>query len=989
MVGRIEIFPKGEDTRAEVLKRKLHGLGFEGVRGVKLADVYTFDTELDDDELGDVAEMLSNPVTEDAFVGRNSAVGDFDGAIEVGFLPGVTDNVGNTAREGVEDLLGHNFEGQTVYSSQVMFLEGDLSPEEVGSIRSHLSNPVIQRTHYKGQEEFKQDGGMDVVVPAVHLEPATVNLVNILDASDEELTEIGKKGILNEDGTRRGPLALRLKYMHAIQEEFRRQGRNPTDIELETLAQTWSEHCKHTIFADPIDDVKEGLYSKFIKGATNRVRRERGESDLCVSVFSDNAGVIKFDEDHYITPKVETHNSPSALDPFGGSITGIVGVNRDPMGTGLGSRNFLNLSGPFCFADPDDTSPLFKGKDFTQQMLSPRQIMDGVVEGVQVGGNCSGIPTSHFNLTFDPRFKGKPLVYVGTVGIMPAESAGRPSHEKQAQPRDYIVMVGGRVGKDGIHGATFSSEAMDSGSPSTAVQIGDPITQKKMHDTLIKEARDRGLYNSITDNGAGGLSCSVAEMAKESDGCRVLLDKVPLKYPGLAPWETWVSESQERMTLSVSPGKWNEFSDLMKSRGVEATVIGEFTSSGKCEVSYGGETVVDIGMDFLHDGLPSEELRTEGNDDRYEEPALPVAQDNTRLLHSMLGRKNIASLEFISTQYDHEVQGGSVVKPLQGKGRVNGSATVTRPLLSSKKGVVVAQGINPSYSEIDAYKMAASAIDTAIRGAVATGAKLENIALLDNFCWCSSDDPVRLSQLKNACESCYDYSVGFGTPFVSGKDSMFNDFNGFDEEGKPVKISIPPTLLITAVGVMDEAQKAVTLDAKAEGDLVYVLGETYDELGGSEYYAMQGEETRGRKFVGNRSPGVGCAKNKERYGSFSEAVDKGLVASAQSVERGGLGVALAKTAMGGRLGMDVDLEKIPGHVSREDYALFSESQGRIVVTINPEKREEFEKTIKGGYKEIGVVKGDSLVVRGFEGNEIVNTSVGQLSESYKAPFEDF
>jgi phosphoribosylformylglycinamidine synthase len=523
-------------------------------------------------------------------------------------------------------------------------------------------------------------------------------------------------------------------------------------------------------------------------------------------------------------------------------------VNRDTIGFGIGAKPVINRYG-FCFASPKDERPLYKGPSFTQKMLSSRMIMEGVIEGVNVGGNCSGIPSPQGFVVFDERYKGKPLVFVGTVGLIPRKSNGRPSHLKKALPGDYIVMLGGRVGKDGIHGATFSSEAMDAGSPATAVQIGDPITQKKMSDALVKEARDLGLYNSITDNGAGGLSCSVAEMAKECGGCFVKLDDVPLKYPGLNPWETWISESQERMTASVPKEKWKEFSNLMKRRGVEATVVGEFTNSGKCIVEYQGQKVMDVDMDFLHDGMPPRPMKTTYKRLVNEEPFIPELENLTSTLLSMLERLNIAGFEFISQQYDHEVQGGSVIKPLQGKGRINGDATITRPLLNSKKGVVISQGINPAYSDIDTYHMAACAIDTAVRNAIAVGANLEKLALMDNFCWCSSDEPERLGQLKSAVKACYDYSIAFGTPFISGKDSMFNDFKGFDAEGNPIKISVPPTLLVSSIGVMENSEKAISLEAKFEGDLVYVIGDTFDELGASEYFAMMGEQQRGKNLL--------------------------------------------------------------------------------------------------------------------------------------------
>ena len=986
MANRIEVAQIVPDARAEVKKRELEAIGFSGkVDNVELVDVYTVEGDLSKEDLNRVKDMLANPVFQEGRV-NDSFKPKFDYAVEIGFLPGVTDNVGNTVREGASDLLKRELNGQTAYSSQLMFLSGNLTREDAQRIGKSLANPLIQRIHVKGYDEFSANGGMGVTVPRVRIsKKPSAGLVDLLNANEDDLIAIGKQGIANPDGTRRGPLALDLTYMKTIRGYFESQGRNPTDLELESIAQTWSEHCKHTIFADPIDEFTDGLYKQFIKRATNVVRASKGDKDFCVSVFTDNAGAIDFDDKHLITDKVETHNSPSALDPFGGAITGIVGVNRDAIGFGLGAKPVINRYG-FCFADPEDERPLYKGANKTQRMLSPRRIMEGVIAGVNSGGNQSGIPSPQGFIYFDERFKGKPLVFVGTLGLIPRESAGRLSHEKEARPGDYVVMVGGRVGKDGIHGATFSSEAIDSGSPATAVQIGDPITQKKLSDAIVKEARDRGLYTSVTDNGAGGLSCSVAEMAKESGGCYVDLNKVPLKYPGLQPWETWVSESQERMTLSVPKDKWNEFSGLMQRRGVEATVIGEFTDSGRCVVDYDGKTVMDVEMNFLHEGLPQRPIKTTFTRQRHEEPDFSGLENLTGTLHSMLGRKNVASFEFISQQYDHEVQGGSVLKPLQGRGRVNANTTIVKPVLGSNKGVIISQGLNPSYSDIDAYNMAASAIDTAVRNAVAVGASPDRIALLDNFCWCSSTEPERLGQLKRAVQACYDTAVAYGTPFISGKDSMFNDFKGFDENGKPVKISVPPTLLVSSIAVMDDVRKAVSLDAKMPGDFVYVLGENAEELGGSEYFAMMGEQLRGQRFIGNNVPDVRLAGNKRLYDKFSQALNQGLVASSQSVHRGGLGVALAKTAMGGRLGMEVSLGELRDIGMREDFALYSESQGRLVVTVNPDYASEFENVMKGErVARIGTVRSDDrFIIDGRREKAVVETSVGDMLHSYKS-----
>ncbi|MGH7245373.1 MAG: AIR synthase-related protein, partial [Candidatus Levyibacteriota bacterium] len=675
---------------------------------------------------------------------------------------------------------------------------------------------------------------------------------------------------------------------------------------------------------------------------------------------------------------------------FGGAITGIVGVNRDTIGFGLGAKPVANFYG-FCFADPRKDVPLYKSINKTQKMLSSRRIMDGVIEGVNAGGNQSGIPTPQGFVYFDESYRGKTLVFVGTVGLIPKTIKGKPSHLKKAESGDLVVMIGGRVGKDGIHGATFSSEAMDSGSPATAVQIGDPITQKKLSDAIVKEARDMLLYDSITDNGAGGLSCSVAEMAKESGGCVVYLEKVPLKYPGLEPWEIWVSESQERMTLAVPKRNWRAFDDLMKRRGVEASIIGEFTSSGHCVVKYKDETIMDIAMDFLHDGLPRRPMTTKEVKVQKIKTQIPEPKDHTKTLLSMLGRLNNTSYSFISQQYDHIVQGRLVLPPLQGAGRVNSYTSVFRPVLSSQKGVILSQALYPTYSNLDTYDMAAASIDTAVRNAVAAGGNPDYLSLLDNFCWCSANDPERLYQLKRAAKACYDIAVAYATPYISGKDSMFNDFKGYDTDGKPLKISILPTLLVSSIGVVQDAAKVVSLDAKNAGDIVYVLGQTMDELGGSECFQMLKDEGLKDADRMGSVPKVNVLRNKKMYKAFYNITQKELVASSESVGRGGLGVSLARLAIGGMLGINVDLRKVAGNLKHNGGLLYSESQGRILVTVAPQNKKKFEAAMKGNtISEIGTVTDDKkIVVTGLSGENIIDTTVSDLFDAYTATFKGY
>ena len=993
MPQQINVTYKVEDGRGKRILSSLteRGKDFAKLNGMVVVDSYIIDGKLSKKDLTAVADVLHEPLSEKVATNRPLAPKEFAYAIEIGFLPGVTDNVGATTRETIANTLKCATEkAPVVYSSQTFFLTGTVSKKAAEAAAASFHNPLIQRATIKSAAQFKKDKGMGMTIPKVKLEAGQVSEVNLY-VSDEDLAVLGKKGIQNEDGSYRGPLGLSVDDLKSMRNYFHKVGRLPTDVEIEALAQTWSEHCKHTIFANPMDEITDGIYKHYIKRATKEVRKKKGKDDFCVSVFSDNSGVIEFDKDHYISHKVETHNSPSALDPFGGAITGIVGVNRDTIGTGLGAKPLLNMYG-YCFADPSDKTRLWRDKDKTEELLSSRRILDGVVDGVNAGGNQSGIPTPQGFTYFEPRYRGKPLVFVGTVGLMPKKVNGKPSYEKAAKPGDYIVMVGGRVGLDGIHGATFSSEALDSGSPATAVQIGDAITQKKLSDAIIKEARDLGLYNSITDNGAGGLSSSVGEMAEESGGCQVALDTVPVKYGGLAPWQIWISESQERMTLAVPKKNWSKFKALMDARGVEATIIGEFTDSGRCQVTYKGKTVVDLNMDFMHDGNPVEVQLTKEPIRVLTNPsqsALTKAERQLdKTLLSVIAEANLASTEFISSQYDHEVQGASVTKPLQGKGRVSANSSVSRPDTKTRKGIVLSQGLTPRYSDIDTYHMAASAIDQAVRNVVAIGADPKKIALLDNFCWCSSNEPERLYELKEAARACYEYAVAYEAPFISGKDSMFNDFKGFDAKGKSVKISVPPTLLVSSIATMEQAADAVTLDFKQGAHAIYLLGETKAELGGGEYLAWLGKQEK-KTITGTKVPTVDAEWNAKLYQKYHKALTKGLVASAVALDRAGLAGALMKSAIGGQLGAAIDLSKVSKKLSVSEI-LFSESNGRMLVSVSQEKRQQFEKAMNGTKCAcIGVVADTETLMLMDGKKELTNISLAKLTNAYRSKFKNF
>ncbi len=985
MTYRISVSSKVDDGRARVFLRTLqNAFPKSGLTATSFVQVYAIDAELTPEQAQEAAERFTDPLIESYGIGEIPLPREYTFAIEIGFLPGVTDNVGHTAREMIEDLTGRTFvQGEDVYTSGVLFLRGEVSAREAEGFARELHNPLIERASV-----FARGDMIPLVVPKVRLGQTPAADIVDLEVSDAVLMRISKEGIAG-----RGPLALPLASMRAIRDHFKRLGRKPTDIELESLAQTWSEHCKHTIFADPIDEVREGIYRRYIKGATKKIRKMKGRKDFCASVFTDNAGAIAFDKDYLVTHKVETHNSPSGLDPFGGSVTAIVGVNRDCLGFGLGAKPIANTYG-FCVGNPLDQREFYRDESRTKSLLPARRILEGVVKGINVGGNQSGIPTPLGFIVVDDSYRGKPLVFGGTVGLIPRRlprtalgskkkiALGKRAYEKRARPGDLVVMLGGRVGLDGIHGATFSSVELSKGSPATAVQIGDPITQKKFSDALVREARDRALYTSITDNGAGGLSGSVGEMARESGGCEIALEQVPLKYPGLAPWQIWLSESQERMTLAVPAKKWPELKALFESRDVEATAIGRFTDSGRVVVRHHDKIVLDLSLDFLHDGRPVHKQKSKKprKGKMRRAPQAPAASFGNSLL-KLLACPSVGSTSFVAQQYDHEVLGSSVTKPLQGRGLVNADAAVIEPLASSAKGVVLSHGYAPWYSQLDTYAMAAASIDTAVRNAVCAGAHRDHLAILDNFCWSSSDTPERLYELKEAARACYDTAVAHGVPFISGKDSMFNDFRGFGAQGDAVHIAALPTLLISAIGVMPDASKAMTLDFKRPGDLLYLVGETHDELGASAYYAV-------RDARGGVVPQVFARKNAKAYDALTKAIDAGLVASAIGLSRGGLSVALAKSSIAGQLGARIDITKAAKKLPAEAF-LFSESQGRMLVSVRPDACKRFEQRFKGvPFARIGEVVAEPMFsVTHSEGS--IELPLAALADAYRSFFKNW
>lgn len=993
MAHQLEIALKPElfDADGESVRGKAASYFNIRAESVRVVRILTIDAELTPAQLETVRnEIFTNPVTQVS--AWQPLPLDFDWCIWVGFRPGVKDNPGHTAVEAIEDVLGIRFgPDEGVYTSKRYCIRGaGLACKDAQVIAGELlANDIIQQVRIFSRDRWDPAAGTETIIPKVRLEHTPTVTVIPID-SDQTLKQVSDARNLALN-----PRDIPVIRSYFLDPQVRRQRKavgldEPTDVELEYISQARSDHCNHNTFrgrffyrdlSGGAGETIDNLFKTFIEAPTLALTEKK---DWVVSVLWDNAGVGRFDDANYYVITGETHNSPSNMEAYGGAITGIVGVYRDPLGTGKGSRLVMGSYG-FCVGPRDYDGEL-------RPRLHPRRLLDGVIEGVRDGGNKSGIPTPFGQVTFHHGYMGKCLVFVTAVGMMPAEAAGTPAEQKTTAPGDLIFMCGGRVGKDGIHGVTASSEIFSEHTPAGHVQIGDPYTQKKMHDFLL-QARDEGLVQFVTDNGGGGLSSSVGESARFSGGCEVWLDRVPLKYAGLDQWEIWVSESQERMTVAVRPEDADRFLELSARHAVESTVIGKYTDSGKLHITYGGRTCAFVDMDFLALGFPQWEFEAEWRPPEMRglyEPVLGEPGDYNGLLKDMMGRPNICSKEWIVRQYDHEVQGGSVIKPLVGADRdVNSDAAVIRPVLASVRGLAFSQALLPFYSAIDAYHMTACTIDEAVRRLVAVGGDPDHIGGVDNFCWPSIQyDPVRnpdgkfkAAQLVRSCRALAGTCLAYGIPLLSGKDSMYVDGHLPGAFGETHKLSAPETMQFSAVSVIGDIGRCVTMDVKCPGDLVYVLGETKDELGASEYYDRFG-------YTGLNVPRLDPERSFPMYRALYRAVCKGLAASVHGVYRGGLGVHLAMCAMAGNLGIRADLDPIPGAGSlRADHLLFSETPGRFIVTIAPESQTAFEHLFQDhAFACIGTVTEDPQLVIRTRDRTLAAVPVGELKSAWKKPF---
>jgi phosphoribosylformylglycinamidine synthase II len=957
--------------------------------------------------------LLIDPVIQTAAYAGNRPG---EHVVDVFFHPGVTDTLAESVIAGA-NLLGIT-DIERVETGRRYRLDARLSEIEVRTIaESLLYNPVIQ--HYSLYPSSERAGALfvapdtsntnatDIITNTMNtvvnvaggnggaINRAPTRSIPISDMSDEQLLATSKHGLL----------ALNLDEMRAIQQHFRSLGREPTDVELETLAQTWSEHCSHKTFKATIlyreedangvviaEETIHNLLKHYLMRATEAV-----EPSWLVSAFSDNAGIVRFTDRYDIAFKVETHNHPSAIEPFGGANTGVGGVIRDVLGV---SAQPIACTDILCFGPPD--TPI---DALPSGILPPRRIMSGVVNGVRDYGNKMGIPTVNGAVLYNEGYIYNPLVFCGCLGLLP-----HGSHPRNVRPGDLIVVLGGRTGRDGIHGATFSSGEMSSESNAqagTAVQIGAPVTEKKVADVII-QARDRQWYSAITDCGAGGFSSAIGEMGAET-GVSVVLEKAPLKYQGLAPWEIWLSEAQERMVLAVPPEHLAELLELCEIEEVEASILGTFTDTHRLVVTYHGATVADIDMAFLHDGRPERTLeavwkhKAKRRSNILSPHTVTYMRDERGpsfygpILLALLRHPTITSKEAIVRRYDHEVQGATVIKPLVGKtGNGPGDAAVLQPILDDNvetqfiapdahPGIVLSNGVNPLYSLIDPYHMAMNAVDEALRNLTAVGGDIERAAILDNFCWGNPTDPAQLGMLVRALKGCHDAAVGFGTPFISGKDSLNNEYRANGE-----RLPVIPTLVISAVGIIDDAAQTVDMSFKAPGNLLYLVGTTREEMGGSHFAEVVGRETFEELFPYAAVPQVDVAQAFDRMKALGSAIREGLVQSCHDLSEGGLAVALAEMAIASSLGARIDMGRPllqdESHNVGNIVRLFSESASRFIVEVTLEDWEAFEQHMHSrgvhAIKHIGNVT-DSGYLDIYERDALIYLPLMELQQAWK------
>lgn len=901
-------------------------------------------------------ELLSDSVIEDCFTQaeKPEIPRQTTAIVESLFKAGVTDNAARTLNHALKIFLPKI--KTEVYTGKTYHFKGDFSKKELLEYADKkLSNPLLNTNIALNLKEYQEHSKTYFHAPRVQLKSKPVELIDINQELEElELISKSRTWALNKE-------ELKTIKSHFNSNDFKevriKKGISelPTDVEMEIIAQSWSEHCKHKIFAAKIKySERSSLYKKleeqnvnsifktFIAKPTEKLMNS-SKSKFLVSIFKDNAGIIRFDKHLDVCAKVETHNSPSALDPYGGALTGILGVNRDIIGTGIGAKPIANMD-VFCLSHEN----IETRTKLPSNLLKPKDILRGVHKGVEDGGNKSGIPTVNGSFLFDDNYAGKPLIYVGSVGVLPPKTDHyNDTSEKNQKAGDYAVVAGGRVGADGIHGATFSSLALDENSPTTAVQIGDPFTQKKLLDFTLA-ARDMGLYSSITDNGAGGISSSLGEMAEKTGGIKIDLSKLKLKYQGLSSYEKMISESQERMSYSVPPENFKTFENLAIEMDVEVCNLGEFTNSGYLEVYEKNELVSYLNMNFLHEGLPQMELTAEFDPKNNQwkawhnkESKLNIPKDKIEILKILLSSENISSKEKYIRAYDHEVGAATCVKAFNGKTYFGptDAGVLDLEIYGGEKNnaLAISNGNQSLLSKIDPYYMAHASCDEAIRNLISTGAEFEQMALLDNFCWpdpieseTTPDGKHKLAGLLRAGFAIKEVIEDYEIPFISGKDSMKNDFEGLDHESNKVKISVPPSLLITGVAKIKKSQIIESCFQKP-GDLVYLIGPR------EQSHFLYGE--LGRQFNLDKPEKLGkidTKSSKNIFVTLNKLQQTATIKSCHDLSEGGALVALTESCFGNRLGVKLN------NSSDELYLWYNENLSNFIISIDPKDKELLE-----------------------------------------------
>ena len=969
-VHRIVIRRKSQqaDPRADEVRQQASSFLDIDIKAVRTADVYLLEGDLSAGQLNTLAtKLLADPVSQDyeiidhpeAEAGNNSAISS---VIEVHPLPGVMDPVAQSVEEAAHTLLGV---GVSVRSGVHYEFDG-VGDDDLRLITARLlANSVVQQIHHGAYHPDSFPHSRDYEL--------SVQRVSLRGLDDAALVRM----------SREAHLFLSLEEMRGVRDFFEARGEEPTDIELETIAQTWSEHCVHKTLKSTIHFTGEipnvharpghvvhddgtitihNLMKSTIAAATNELMAD-GLGEWLLSVFVDNAGIIKFDDEMAVCFKVETHNHPSALEPYGGAATGIGGCIRDIIGTGLAAKPIASTD-IFCVGYPNhfsvgsgvDNCVAREGEEKALPVgcLHPRRILTQVSGGVRDYGNRMGIPTVNGAVYFDDRYVGNPLVYCGCVGEMPIDKT-----TGDAQVGDHIIVLGGRTGRDGIHGATFSSaELTDSHAHefSHAVQIGNPITEKKTLDAILQmRDHERGcLFSAITDCGAGGFSSAVGEMGEEI-GAEVYLERAPLKYAGLSYTEIWISEAQERMVLAVPAENIREIRKICDIEGVEVCDLGTFgTENRELILNYEGTEVGRISMEFLHDGIPTpvREARWDRvvgeSVDGYEGGGDPrddcSGLNYNEILLSLLAHPNIASKHWIVRQYDHEVQGRTVVRPFVGEKRMGPSdGAVVLPKRGSMRGLAIANGLATGMAD-DPYAMTVAAIDECVRNLVCVGVDPARVAILDNFCWPSCVRRENLGSLVLAAEACYDGAKAYRTPFISGKDSLNNQFT--TEEGKTIEI--PPTLLISGFGIVKDVRRCVTMDAKQAGNVLVMVGETDGALGGAHVWLVLRDDMK-LSYEGNQGvPQTDSEVGPRSASAVADLIARGLVKSAHDCSEGGVLVAAAEMAFAGGKGLTINLDEIP---CAGDEALnplmkaFNEATSRYLLEVADDDLREVSKLL--------------------------------------------